>query len=260
MSKQEKNVKVKAGPDIVQTPEQAAASLADYQNNFMPNVHRTGRLTMACAFFFAFLPVFYFLVFKGYTLPFSNYLNAIIAIASIGIGMWLTEPLAYWPVLGSAGTYIAYLSGNVGGMRFPVALSVQSSLDADINTNRGQVATIIGIVASVFSNLVILLVIVLAGGWILPRLPQSVVASFSFVMPCLFGSMIIMRFNGKSGVVKGTLQALPYLATAVIVKLLITYVFTFMATYGTAISVGVTVLVAYIMFKVRTSKATTPQA
>lgn len=238
------------------TIDTTSEAYKDYQTNFMPTVHKIGRITMAIAFVLAFLPVLYFHFIVGYKEPMSAYINVIVAIASIGIGMWLTEPLAYWPVLGSAGTYMAYLSGNVGGMRFPVALSVQSAMKADINTPRGQVITIIGIGASIFTNLVILFAIVLVGSWLISILPASVLAAFKYVMPCLFGSMFLMRFSSaKGGLVQGLLTNLPYIATAVIVKLLIANVFKQFMTYGTALSVGITILVAYIMFKVRTSKA-----
>ena len=229
----------------------------DYQKSFMPKVHVIGRITMAIAFLLSFLPVIYFVLFQGEGLPFSNYVNVMIAIGSIGIGLWLTEPLAYWPVLGSAGTYIAYLSGNVGGMRFPVALSVQSASKSDINTPKGQVLTIVGIVASVFCNLVILLVVVLSGSWLIERLPASVLAAFAYVMPCLYGCMLLMIFSsGKGGVVKSCVRNLPYLATAITCKLIITNFLPQLMTYGTAISVGLTVLVAYILFKRKTNKAT----
>lgn len=232
----------------------AESAQKDYQENFMPAVHRIGRATMGAAFVLAFLPVIYFILVKGYGLPFSTYLNVGVAIASVGIGMWLTEPLAYWPTLGSAGTYIAYLSGNVGGMRFPVSLAVQSAMKADINKPRGQVVTIVGIVASVFSNLAILFLMVLFGDWLLGVLPAPVTASFAFVMPCLFGGMFCMRFNGKDGIVKGFLRNAPYLAVAVLCKFLVVNVFSSLSHIGTAISVGVTILFAYVMFKVQTSK------
>lgn len=238
----------------IQASVSKEAADKDYVENFMPSVHRIGRSTMAIAFCLSFLPVVYFILVRGYTQPLSAYINTTIAICSIGIGMWLSEPLSYWPVLGSAGTYIAYFSGNVGSMRFPVALNVQSTMKADINTPRGQVITIVGIVASVFSNLIILLAIVLIGNWLLTVLPAAVMASFTFVMPCMFGTMILMRFNGKDGVVKGFFDCLPYLATAIICKLLITYVFTFLASFGMAISVALTVIVAYILYRRRLSK------
>lgn len=228
----------------------------DYQVNFMPQVHRIGRATMAIAFFLAFFPVLYFYLVEGMQAPASSYLNVFVAIFSIGIGTWLTEPLAFWPALGSAGTYMSYLSGNVSGMRFPVALSVQAAMKADINTPRGQVITIVGIVASIFSNLVILLAIVLAGGWILSVLPEAVLESFAFVMPCLLACMFLLHFaSGKGGVVKTFLNCLPYLVTTVACKLCIMYVVPSLEAYGAAITVALTIIVAYILFKRRSAKA-----
>ena len=224
----------------------------DYAQNFMPAVHKIGRFTMAVAAILAFLPVIYYVFVKGYSLPFSSYLNTMVVIGSIGIGMWLTEPLTYWPVLGSAGTYIAYLSGNVGGMRFPVASNVQSTMNADINTPRGQVVTIVGIVGSVVSNLIILLASVLVSSWLISIMPPFVMGMFSFVTMGLFGSMILMRFAGHpGGFAKGFMASAPYLGTAIAVKLVITYLLPSLATFGTALSVGITILVAYILFKVK---------
>lgn len=224
-------------------------AIKDYKNNFMPQVHRIGRGTMAVAFVISFLPVLYFVLVRGFTAPLSAYANVMVAIASIGIGMWLTEPLAYWPVLGSAGTYIGYLSGNVGAMRFPVALSLQSTMDADINSPRGQVVTIVGIVASVFMNLIILIIIVLSGGWLITVLPAVVIASFSFVMIGLFATMLIMRWNGKTGLIKGFLGSLPFLITAVVIKLFIDYIAKFLSSWGVAISVAACVIVAYFIYR-----------
>lgn len=232
------------------------AAVKDYQENFMPAVHRIGRITMSVAFVLAFLPVVYFVFIKGYSLPISSYLNTMAVIASVGIGMWLTEPLSYWPVLGSAGTYIAYLSGNVGGMRFPVAMNVQASMKADINTPRGQVVTIVGIVGSVVSNLIVLFLIVMFGAWLVEVLPAPVMGAFSFVTPGLFGSMILMRFGAHpKGYVGGFLSALPYLATSMIVKFVVSNFLPQFSTIGTSLAVGTTILVAYIMFKAKQKKA-----
>lgn len=220
----------------------------DYQEQFLPKVHKIGRGTMTIALVLAFLPIVYFVLFKGYHAPVASYINVTVAIFSIGIGMWLTEPLAYWPVLGSAGTYIGYLSGNVGAMRFPVALNLQSSMHADINTPRGQVVTIVGIVASVFANLVLLLIFVLGGDWLISVLPEVIMASFAFVMVGLLGSMLVMRWNGKDGIAKGFLDGLPYIALAVILKIVIGKIPSLEA-WGMALAVGACILLGYAFYK-----------
>ncbi|MCC8164247.1 MAG: hypothetical protein LIO86_14065 [Lachnospiraceae bacterium] len=129
------------------TESREAEAQDAYTAEFVPNVHRIGRITMVVALFFSFLPTAYFLIVKGYTTPVTDYINVIVALCVFCFGVWVTEPLAYWQVLGSAGTYMGYLSGNVSGMRFPVALNLQSAMKADINTPRGQIVTIVGIQA-----------------------------------------------------------------------------------------------------------------
>lgn len=195
------------------------AAEKDLKATFIPQVHVVGRITMAIAFVLAFLPVAYYVFVKGYAAPLSSYTTVAVTIASVGLGMWISEPMAYWPVLGSAGTYMGYLSGNVGAMRFPVALNLQATMNANINTARGQMVTIIGIVASVFANLVLLLASVLAGEWLLSILPQVVMASFSFVMVGIFGAMIVNTWNGKDGIVKGFLSYVPYYILAIVLKI-----------------------------------------
>lgn len=241
MSEVKENMEVNA--------EQKNTAQKDYQENYMPSVHKIGRTTMLIAFILSFVPVLYFVFIKGYAESLSSYINVFVAISSIGVGMWLTEPLAFWPVLGSAGTYVGYLSGNVGHVRFPVALNLQSAMDADINTPRGQVVTVIGIVASVFSNLVILIVTVIVGGWLVSVLPDIVIASFAFVTMGLMGAMLMLKWNGKEGVVKGFTESLPYLVLAIAVKLVIQFVFPVLNAWGMAIAVGSCLLLAYVMYK-----------
>ena len=127
-------------------------------------------------------------------------------------------------------------------------------MNASIKTPRGQIVTIVGIVASVVMNLVILLVTVLAGDWIVGILPAVVIASFSFVMAGLFGCMIIMRWDGEDGIVKGFINSLPYLVLAIIIKIISSKVAALM-TWGMALSVGACILLAYVFYKRDCKKA-----
>ena len=232
----------------VQTPEE------DYRIGFMPKVHRIGRLTMAVAFVLSFLPVAYFYVVKGYQVPISMYISGAIGVASIGVGMWISEPEAYWPVLGSAGTYIAYLSGNVGGMRFPVATAVQKNANADTTTPKGQVITIIGIVASVVANLVILLAIVLAGNWILSILPEAVLSAFGFCVISMMGSMMVMNVSTRGGL-KSLPGQLPYIIFGVVMWYICNKVLTSLMAWGMALAVGGAVLIGYFKYRRDLAKA-----
>ncbi len=225
----------------------------DYSQNFMPAVHRIGRFTLSVAILLSFLPIAYFYFVKGYKAPLSMYAQAAAAISAIALGMWLSEPETYWPILGSAGTYIGYLSGNISGQRFPVAMAVQKSVDSDINTPRGQVATVVGIVASVFTNLVLLLITVLVGNWIISVLPAPVLHAFGYCLVSMMGSMLLMRFTmGNKGVGENIKSALPYVIWGVGMYFLCKNVKP-LANWGTLLAVGGAMVIAF--FKYRAAKA-----
>ena len=93
----------------------------EYHQEFLPQVHKIGATTMAIALILSLLPTVYFVFIKGIEVPLSTFISVMIAIFTFAIGMWLSEPAAFWPVLGSAGTYFAFLAGNASSMRLPVA-------------------------------------------------------------------------------------------------------------------------------------------
>lgn len=225
-----------------------SATQENYANKFVPSVHRWGRISMAIAFCLSFLPILYMIIVKGWLAPSNAYVAVIVAIVSYGIGMWLTEPLSYFPILGSAGTYMSYLAGNVGNMRNPVAMSVQSLFDTDVNTPKGQVVTICAIAISIYVNLAVLICIVLAGSWLLTVLPQAILDALNYVMPSLFGCMLVMR------TAKNRKDSMYYLAIAVIVYFVCRQI-PAVATFGMALSVGITILGAFGIHKARISKS-----
>ena len=232
----------------VQTPEEAHE---EFNRSFLPAVHRIGVFTMLTALVFSVLPTVYFVFIRGIPVSLPMFLSVVVAIASFAIGMWISEPAAFWPVLGSAGTYFAFLAGNASNMRLPVALAARASLEDgdDLEHPKTHIAMIIALFASVVVNLAILLTIVLAGDGLLAILPDSVIAAFGFVMPCLLANNIIMQSKSRDGVWKGFLVLLPYLATGVAVQLLVSHVFTFLSSYAILIAVGMAVLVAYFFYR-----------
>lgn len=214
-----------------------------YSEQFMPGVHRFGRLSMIIGAALSFLPVAYLMLVKGYVPTMAVLGQVVFAVAMFGIGTWITEPISYYPILGSASTYMGYLAGNVGNMRAPVAMAIQSTLGDDVVTPRGNIATIIGVAVSVFTNLIILLAIILIGSTALSHLPKPITASFSYALPALYASLLTMRFMNNPK------RALSYIPVTIVVFLLATKVITVLSSYSTACCVGGTALAAYILFK-----------
>ena len=244
-------------------PSQDEALQADYRATFIPTVHRIGRGTMFMEIIVSLLPIAYLWFVRGDTMPIVQFFAPSLSIAPMLLSMWLTEPITYWPVLGSAGTYISYFSGNVSSMRFPVAVTVQREMKADINTPRGQVATIVGIVGSVVSAIVILLIIVLAGSFLLSILPQAVIDSFDFLMVAMVGAMVVMnvsgqfmkRADGTRPVKEGLTNVIAYMGCGLLVTWLISTFLPSLATVGMLVCIVVALLIAYIRYRIDLKKA-----
>lgn len=218
----------------------------DYEDRFLTGVHSWGRLSMAIAMFLSFLPIIYMYFINGWKADLSSYAAVIVAIVSFGIGMWLTEPMSYFPILGSAGTYMGYFAGNVSNMRAPVALSVQSALDTDVTTPKGNIATIIAVGTSVYVNLAILIVIVIVGQRLLDVFPPAILNSFKYLLPAMYGSLIVMRFRSNPKL------AIKYAIPAIILYFIVKQI-PAVSTFALAIVIGGTILFGYIENKV-TSK------
>lgn len=181
-----------------------------YKGTFIPRAHRIGRLTLLIAMILCLLPALYLSFVLGAFPGVGPILTGFLAIATfVGI-MWVVEPISYFPVLGVCGTYMSFLSGNIGNMRMPVVISCQSAIEAEAGSRKAEVAAVIGIAVSVLVNLVFLVALVLIGGALIAVLPVSVAAAVKhYTLPAIYGAVVVMfmssatRRNAITGLLAG---------------------------------------------------------
>ncbi|QQK79358.1 small-conductance mechanosensitive channel [Salicibibacter cibi] len=107
----------------------------------------------------------------------------------IGI-MWVLEPVTYYPTLGIAGTYLAFLTGNIANLCLPSSASAQKAVGAEVGTRKAEVAGTFGIAMASLVNTVIILLTILGGTYILSMLPAAVEGVFDFILPAIFGAVL----------------------------------------------------------------------
>lgn len=153
------------------------------------------------------------------------------------------EVLTYSPLLGTGGTYLGFVTGNITNLKLPVALSSMESAKVEPNTEEGEVISTISIAVSSIVTTVIIAVCVLAFFPVLHNItdPDSVFApAFQQVTPALFGSLC------ASYLVKH--WKISILPIAVLTVILI-----FSGSLGTGVLIPVGVVVslagAHLMFK-----------
>lgn len=109
--------------------------------------------------------------------------------AFVGV-MWVVEPITYFPILGIAGTYIAFLSGNISNLCLPCSSAAQKAIGAEPGTQKAEVAGVLGVALASLTNTVVIILTVLGGTYIISILPQSVTNSFTFILPAIFGAVL----------------------------------------------------------------------
>lgn len=169
----------------------------DYFNNeYMPKMHRIGLITGVLGVLFSFGPAIVLAVIYGLLPEPAALLTAFIAAASSFGILWVVEPISYFTVLGPVGTYMAFLSDNISNMRVPCASMAQVSAGVEPGSEQGSIIATIGMAVSVVINISVLTIGVILGNSILSRLPASVTEALNYLLPALFGALL-MQFGLK---------------------------------------------------------------
>lgn len=154
-------------------------------------INRIGKRTNYLGVLISFGPVLVLLAVFGIVPPASAILSAFIAIASaVGVN-WIIEPISYFPIIGAAGTYMAFITGNISNLRIPCAAVAQKVAGVEPGTRQGNIVATLGIAISVIINIAILIFGVFAGSFLLNRLPASVTNALNYLLPALFGAIFV---------------------------------------------------------------------
>ena len=187
-------------------------NVSSYDSEYIPFVIRFGRATNLLGVLLAFLPALVLTFVYDLHPPVSAVIAGFIMQASVSGVFWFVEPISYSPVLGMAGTYMSFLSGNIGNLRLPASVAALQAAKEEPGTEKGSVIATIGIAVSIIVNVLMLTVGVILGSSILGALPASVVAALNNILPALFGAMLAQQFvpNPKIGSVAVVLAGIMF--------------------------------------------------
>ncbi len=188
-----------------------------FEKEYMPKMHRIGKLTGYLGVLLSFLPALMLAVIYGLLPDPAALLTAFVAAASAFGFLWVVEPISYFTVLGPVGTYMAFLSGNISNMRVPCASMAQVSAGVEPGTEKGQIISVIGMATSIIINVSVLTIGVILGSSVLSRLPAGVTEALNYLLPALFGALLMQFGIRRIGFASGMLvfAILVYLAIKV---------------------------------------------
>ncbi len=102
-----------------------------------------------------------------------------VGTGSLGFGaFYIVEPISYYPILGLAGTYISFLSGNISNLRLPCSAMAQEVVGVQEGTKQAEIIGTMGIIGSVITNLIGVTLAAFVGSWLIGLFPAFVADAF----------------------------------------------------------------------------------
>ena len=181
--------------------------------------HRIGRLWTAAAMLLIIAVPLIFCLIYGVVPEWNSFLKGAVAIIPMYWAIGLIEVFNYSPMLGSGGTYLAFVTGNLLNMKVPAAQVALSKAGVSATTEEGEVLSTIAVaVSTIVTDLILilgLLFVIPITNWINadPLLSSVFDLSSGYVIPALFGALgvVFLSKSWKIAIVPSLLMILIFL-------------------------------------------------
>lgn len=162
-----------------------------YKAEYTPQINKIGKITGYLGVIVAFTPAVVLAIVYGIVPKPAALLTAFISgFSAFGV-LWFVEPISYFPVVGPAGTYMAFLSGNISNMRIPCASMAQVAAEVEPGTEKGSIIATLGMAVSIIINVSVLTIGAILGTSVLAMLPDTIKSALNYLLPALFGALMV---------------------------------------------------------------------
>lgn len=153
-------------------------------------VIKIGTITLLLASFTTFLPCIYLYATEGVFPDISTALKAWAMIASLFGAFYIVEPISYYSILGLAGTYLSFLSGNISNVRLPCAAMALEATNTEPGTKEAEIVSTLGLTGSIITNLIATALAAVIGTALINVLPPAIAIAFkNYTVPAIFGAV-----------------------------------------------------------------------
>jgi len=208
--------------------------------SYEDQVHRLGRITGVAALLLMFAVPTAVCVYFNIWPPLEGFLKGLGMVCMVYLPVGLAEALTYTPLLGSGGSYLVFVTGNLTNLKMPCATMAMDAAGTKPGTEEGDVVSTIAIATSSIVTTLIILIGLIA---IVPLRPvlesPALKPAFDNILPALFGGL------GAYWVSKQWKLALAPLAVVVVVSLFLHFEMFVLMVIG----VPVSILAARLMYK-----------
>ncbi len=157
------------------------------------NIHVWGRIWGSLAILmFLLFPLATSIYYSAWPSA-SGLIKGLLGVAPIFWTVGAIEAFTFAPMLGSGGTYLGFVTGNLTSLKVPCALNALESNDIKPGTAEAEVVSTIAIaISSIVTTLIIFLGILLLSQ-LQPILESDLLApAFANILPSLFGALAVV--------------------------------------------------------------------
>lgn len=120
-------------------------------------------------------------------------LKGLLGVAPIYWTVGVIEVITYTPMLGTGGTYLAFVTGNLTSIKVPSALNAMGNAQVKPGTEEGEVISTIAIATSSIVTTLVIVAGVIGLSALAPILSSEVLApAFDNILPALFGGLAVV--------------------------------------------------------------------
>lgn len=223
------------------TTAQADAAMSEFE----ATTTRWGQLTMVIGLICSLIGPAYLVFFADLGVDAGDVMTAFVAVAATFAVFWILEPVTYFPVLGPAAMYQAFMIGNISNKLLPAAVVAQSSTDSKPGTRRGDLAAVMAICGAATVHLTTLLVFVgILGTWLIQQIPADTIAvARIYILPAVMGAVLVQTI----WTLRQARITVIALAVAFALQFGLLALFPSTALYTTALAVAITVALSWVL-------------
>lgn len=166
------------------------------KKNYEEMTHVYGRIWIfsALAMIFSY-PIITCIYYDAWP-DFGSVMKGLLGVAPIFWTVGLIEVLTFVPMLGTASSYLAFVTGNLTSLKVPAALTAMENAKVKPGSDEGEVISTIAVATS---SIVTTLVIALGVALLVPLTPildnPAIKPAFDNILPALFGGLAVVYIS-----------------------------------------------------------------
>jgi hypothetical protein len=158
--------------------------------------HRWGQLWIwSAACIILFVPIAVSLKYGAWP-RYESVLKGLLGVAPIYWTVGFIEVVTFTPMLGTAGTYLSFVTGNVSALKVPAALNAMESAGVKPATEEGEIISTIAIATASIVTTIIIALGVLLFAQLTPVINSPAFKpAFDNILPALFGGLGVVYIS-----------------------------------------------------------------